>query len=629
VKLKYLAWAIPMLFSSVSIHAQDWQENQKDVAGPSGSSSSAAQQVAQNAAPQNGSQQNTGAANSGSADVGRITVEGQSPGAGLIQQEESPKARSSVTKEAIDRVNPSSNPYQAMNLMPGVSTSSQDATGLFGGSLRVRGFNSDQMGVTLDGVPVNDSGAFTVFPNEYIDIENLQEIFLTQGSADNEAPHVGATGGNIGLNIVRPRDVAGANVNQSIGDLHYTRTFARLDTGLIDDRYKAFISFSHTEAYKFRGQGEANRDHIDFNGVIKLAPQSSISAGFYFNDQINNSFRPLTKLQSEQDYFQDYGSTPVHHVAAGTDVIPVNNFYGLELNPFVNYTATVKGNFQLTPNLRLDVEPYYTYGYGGAVFPTTLKESSTGLHGGVADINGNGNRTDTVEILRGSITETFRPGFTTKLTYQLDNHRLVGGFWMERSRQAQTGPALRIDNNGNAASSIWMDDTSQLVRYNDGTPDQSRNAYTVTTGKSVFLQDTATFFNDKLTVQPGIKHIGAHRDFQNYASDTNFGGADYHLSEDYYKTLSSLGLKYQFTPAHSSFINVAQNFKIPGNFSYTGLLLSNPTFVNGVAVGQTPIHNPPGVPETSINLDVGYRYAGERLTASATMFDVEFHNRLA
>ena len=621
MKHKYLAWAIPMLFSAVPVHAQNWQENQKDVSGPSGSSSSAGQQVAQNAAAQNGA-----AANSGSADVGRITVEGRSPGAGFIQQEESPKARSSVTKEAIERINPSSNPYQAMNLMPGVSTYSQDATGLFGGSLRVRGFNSDQMGFTLDGVPVNDSGAFTVFPNEYIDIENLQEIFLTQGSSDNEAPHVGATGGNIGLNIVRPHDIAGANINQSIGDLHYTRTFARLDTGLIDDRYKAFISYSHSEAYKFRGQGEADRDHVDFNGVLKLAPQSSITAGFYFNHQLNNSFRPLNKLQAEQDYFQDYGSTPVHHVAAGTDVIPTNNFYGLELNPFVNYTATVKGNFQLSPNTRLDFEPYYWYGYGGAVFPTTLRESASGIvHGGVADINGNGNRTDTVEILRGSITETFRPGFTVKLTHQLDNHRLVGGFWLERARQVQTGPALRIDNNGKPASSIWFDNPSQFVLYNDGTPDQSRNTYTVTTGKSVFLQDTATFFNDKLTIQPGIKHIGAHRDFQNYANDTTGSGADYHLSQDYYKTVSSLGVKYQFTPQQSSFFNVGQNFKIPGNFSYGGLIKGTPVVVNGVA---TNVLGPPGVPETSINFDLGYRYAGERLTASATMFDVEFKNRL-
>ena len=84
--------------------------------------------------------------------VGRIAVEGAQGGTatGLLVQEDTPKARSSVSRAHMDTLNPTANPFQAIELLPGVNTFSQDATGLFGGSMRVRGANSDQMGFTIN-----------------------------------------------------------------------------------------------------------------------------------------------------------------------------------------------------------------------------------------------------------------------------------------------------------------------------------------------------------------------------------------------------------------------------------------------------------------------------------------------
>ena len=175
-------------------------------------------------------------------EVGRIAVQGQGA-TGLLTQEDTPKARSSVSKEHMDTLTPSSNPYQAIELLPGVNTFSYDATGLYGGGLRVRGANSDQMGFTINGAPVNDSGSFSVYPQEYTDSENLCEIFVTQGSTDTEAPHVGASGGNVGMVSCAPADKAGARLSQSLGQLNFSKSFIRIDTGkFAGDTAKAFIS---------------------------------------------------------------------------------------------------------------------------------------------------------------------------------------------------------------------------------------------------------------------------------------------------------------------------------------------------------------------------------------------------
>ena len=136
-----------------------------------------------------------------STDVGRINVEGQPGGTdtGMITQEETPKARSSVNRQYMEKVNPTANAFQIIDILPGVNTFSYDATGLFGGGIRIRGFAGDQLGMTINGAPVNDSGSFSVYPQEYTDTENLCEVFVTQGSTDTDAPHVGASGGNIGM----------------------------------------------------------------------------------------------------------------------------------------------------------------------------------------------------------------------------------------------------------------------------------------------------------------------------------------------------------------------------------------------------------------------------------------------
>jgi iron complex outermembrane receptor protein len=72
------------------------------------------------------------------------------------------------------------------------------------------------------------------------------------------------------------------------------------------------------------------------------------------------------------------------------EVPPTNSYYNLRLNPYRNYLGTLQGRFQLLSNLQLEVDPYYSYGYGtGGNQLRTLTESNdpTALGGGISDIN--------------------------------------------------------------------------------------------------------------------------------------------------------------------------------------------------------------------------------------------------
>lgn len=576
----------------------------------------------------------TGAIAEDTAALGRILVEGDAPGSGWMVQEETPKARSSITRAAIEQNSPLNNPFQASNLLPGINAYSYDATGLFGGGMRMRGFNSDQIGVTVDGVPVNDAGNFAVYAPELIDLENLDEIFVTQGSTDTDAPHVGSVGGNIGMVTSSPTDERRFRVQQSFGSNNARKTFLRADTGYLgDNRFKAFISYSKAEADKWKGSGAADREHVDFKGVLNLSPGNSITAGLLWNKMLNNNLRSLTLAEIDTlGRNADFGTTPPRHLAGvnGTAQIergPSDLYYNLNLNPFRNYIATLKGNFQLTPDLHLDVEPYYWYGYGtGGNELRTVSESNTQarLGGGIRDINLDGDTLDTVMIYSGAITKTHRPGITVRLSTQVDNHKLMAGYWYEHARHSRSQPAVNFDAAGNTVDP-WLENPSQYLLRQDGSAYQGRDFLTINTARSLFLQDSIGLMNDKLSVQLGLRHTGINRDFTNYASEG--GVATYNIQKDYAKTLPSLGVRYQLAPEQQAFFNLAENFRAPPDSVFYGLI-NGGTFSNGVLTGHTlrPVNV---APETATNLDIGYRYAGKALTFSGSLFHVDYRDRIA
>jgi iron complex outermembrane receptor protein len=606
-----------------------------------------------------------GAQAQSTTDVGTINVQGAPGGTntGLIQQEDTPKARSSVNRDYIDKQGATANPFQLLNQLPGVNAYGNDATGLFGGNIRLRGFNSDQIGLTINGAPVNDSGNFAVFPQEYTDQENLCSIFVTQGSTDSDAPHVGASGGNIGIVSCQPKDTLGGLFTQTFGSDSLRRTFLRVDSGkLFNDMVKFYVSQSHAEADKFRGLGGANRDHTDFGARLDLGAGSYVDTSFLYNRAINNNYRALSKQDIQaQGYYADYGTiAPVHQTpvagtrqddttfapnvanaistnAPGTN--SANSYYGFALNPFKNYVATVNAHWQVAPKLSIDVNPYMWYGYGtGGVELQNTSEatfSATGaavnpnnvLHRGVADANGDGDTLDRLYFYNGSVTKTYRPGVTAKVNLDVIpyNHIQVG-YWYEKTRHQQTAPYIQIDSQGNVPD-LWEADPKYWVKQQDGQPAEFRDWYTRNTVRSPFITDNISLFDDKLVIALGMKHDSYQRDFVNSANQGTGAAADYAISRTYAANLPSVGVSYHLTPEQSVFINGAKNFRAPNNTALSGLVTGG-TFVNGVLTGYT-LRDPDVTAEHSYNYDAGYRYAGERVTFSGSVFYVNYNNRIA
>src|SRR3546814_15920834 len=75
-----------------------------------------------------------------------------------------------------------------INMVPGVSFQNNDAYGSSGGQLTIRGFSSDRISLTFDGVPLNDSGNYAIYSNQQLHPELIEQVHTNLGTPDVDSP---------------------------------------------------------------------------------------------------------------------------------------------------------------------------------------------------------------------------------------------------------------------------------------------------------------------------------------------------------------------------------------------------------------------------------------------------------
>ncbi|MEG8235210.1 TonB-dependent receptor [Pseudomonas orientalis] len=549
-------------------------------------------------------------ADTSDSDVGTIGVQGKaSAGGGYMVPEDSIKGRSTVTKEALDKQTATGNAIDKLKYTPGLNISSEDNTGLSGFRFTMRGMNSDQVGMSVDGMPINDSGNYALYSNLLGDPENIDQIFVTQGASESDGPHIGSSGGNIGIVTIRPTKETGAFVKQIVGSNATRKTFARLNTGEVNG-LSNWLSASHTEGDMWRGSGAVRADKVEWNSFFDAGNGNTANLILKYHEQDNNSYSQLTKAQFQQNgrKYDPYPATPT---VGGNG--KYNSYYALAQNPFQTFTAVLNTQFKLADNLALSVIPYYFWGNGSGVGSSSYALNRGSNQGGVFDLgnlptaaqyNADGTPNSGV-YYRPSRTQTWRPGITTKLTWDLGDHSLQLGYWYERARQSQTQPFIPLKSNGKPVDT-WPDSNSAVVDAN-GNQVQGRDRFTVTPAQKVWAQDT-WYINPDWTFIAGLAYMNVERDGTNHGS---LSEQPEKRNQTYNKLLPNAGLKYQLDERDQLFYSLSRNMRVPQNYA-----------LYDKGAGSIDLE-----PETSWNHELGWRYSGDDMTLAATLFYMDFKNR--
>ncbi|MEH3105694.1 MAG: TonB-dependent receptor [Sphingomonas phyllosphaerae] len=204
-----------------------------------------------------------------------------------------------VTAADLERLTPGTSPLKAVSKLPGVNFQSADAFGAYEWSTRIslRGFNQNQLGFTLDGVPLGDMSYGNVnglHISRAIISENIASTTVAQGAGALGTASTSNLGGTLQFVSRKPSDVADLVASGTYGSDETYRAFVRADSGDIADGLKGYLSYGFLKTDKWKGFGKQIQHQANGKLMKDLGGRGAITAFVNFSDRRENDYQDLS-----------------------------------------------------------------------------------------------------------------------------------------------------------------------------------------------------------------------------------------------------------------------------------------------------------------------------------------------
>ncbi|OYX34476.1 MAG: hypothetical protein B7Y99_05520 [Caulobacterales bacterium 32-69-10] len=584
---------------------------------------------------------------------------------GVIVAETAPKTRSTITNQFLQTQSSGQTVLQSLSIaVPGLNFTNNDPYGSSGGNIRLRGFDGNRVALTLDGIPLNDTGNYAVYTNQLFDPEIIAQASVNQGTTDVDSPTASASGGTIAISSRRPTADPGLMFNTSLGSNDYKRVFAMIDSGAFGPwGTRLFVAGSYQNYEKWRGPGELTKQQFNAKIYQPLGGDDFISVAAHYNRNRNNNYRSM----SLADYNRfgrryDFDETCPLAVQSSPGVASSDafctNYHGRQVNP--SNTGNIRGqsSFRIFDKLRLTVDPSFQYvlADGGTQlnsFSSDVQRESDGRLRGRStaagvDLNGDGDLLDTMRFFTPSVTNTRRYGLNTSLIYDLnEDHRVRVAYTLDKGKHRQTGDYGYLDQFGNPLNVFGgKDGQGQKVLAADGASIRFRDRYSVARLDQFAAEYRGQFFEDRLNVNLGVRFPKFKREVNQFCYTQNassnvrcttepvattaangnvtFAGVTtvyvppFAFERDFNKTLPNVGIGYNLTDAVVMYGNYAKGISLPRTDNLYTVIRN----------ADGSLSTPNAVPETTDAFDVGLRYNRGPIVAQAAVWKINFKNRI-
>ena len=334
------------------------------------------------------------------------------------------------------------------------------------------------------------------------------------------------------------------------------------------------------------------------------------------------------------------------------------NYYNVRVNPSNTGNVRFNSRYTLTDQLTLTLDAGYQYtlAHGGGY--STLAENSARAKGSLTtsrgvDFNGDGDFLDTVGFFTPNITNTNRYTLTSSLIYNLtDDHRVRVAYTYDRGNHRQTGEWGFLQANGDPEN-IFSGRNGRPVLTADGFQIQQRNRKSIALLNQISGQYVGKFFDDKLTIDLGVRAPFFKRDLETFCPvEARGSGFAQCTSEPIASTLVPGTTGFYFVNPGQSFAttgnpiplyrpfkakykfdavlpNVGFVYRLGGGLDGASIFGS---YAKGFSAPRTDnLYRAPVVevnPEKTDSFDLGLRYATRRVQAQATGWYIGYKNRI-
>ena len=521
-----------------------------------------------------------------------------------------------VKSDAIGLEAAGTSALKAIDKLPGVTFQSADAFGAYEWSTRIsiRGFNQNQLGFTLDGVPLGDMSYGNhngLHISRAIASENIGRVELAQGAGALGTASTSNLGGTLQFFSRDPSEKLGGEIDVTGGSDNMHRVFGRFETGAIEQLggLRGYISAVDQKTDKWKGGGEQKQRQYDAKVVMPLGERGDLS-GFYHRserreqDYQDLSFEMIKRLGRDWDNTQPNWALAVAAARAyqtGTALpapfATVDDAYyaGAGVRNDDLYGASL--NYELTDHIKLDATAYQHKNKGQGLWYTPYLASpgfgTAGSNAAPLSI-----RTTEYDIDRG--------GFIGGLTIDLGAHKVSGGFWHELNHFNQARRFYAETASAPSRDPLDFQENPFFTQW------QYRFETKTWTGH---VEDEWTV-TDALKVNFGFKSIKVTNSVKTVVGSALSGQIE---SKDTF--LPQAGFVYKFSPDFEAFGGYTENMGAFVSAATAGPFGSqSQAVVDYVAKTLKP--------ESSKTFELGGRYRTERFQGVAAVYHVAFDNRL-
>ncbi|MEQ1497589.1 MAG: TonB-dependent receptor [Novosphingobium sp.] len=193
---------------------------------------------------------------------------------------------------------PGSSPLRAIEKLPNVNIQSADPFGNYEWSTRVtiRGFNQNQLGFNLDGIPLGD---MTYGNNNGLHIsravssDNIGRTLVSQGSGSIGAQSTNNLGGTLEFFTADPASLPALTLAATYGSSETARGFARVRFGR-DDGARGYASVQLLSSNKWKGEGLQQQFMINGKVLVPLGG-ATVDATYSYSDRAEDDYQDLSQ----------------------------------------------------------------------------------------------------------------------------------------------------------------------------------------------------------------------------------------------------------------------------------------------------------------------------------------------
>lgn len=494
-------------------------------------------------------------------------------------------------------------PLKAIEKLPGVNFQSADPFGAYEWSTRivVRGFDQNQLGFTLDDVPLGDMSYANhngLHISRAILSENIGSVALSQGAGSLAAASTSNLGGTMEFTSLDPATEFAARVDGSVGSDAAQRVFVRVDSGEFGGAgTRLFLSYADQATDKWKGDGEQKQEAVNFKLVQPLG-DATLTGYYSYSDRAESDYQDMSleminRLGRDWD---NYGADYARAIAAAQGV-------------FTGNVTSLDDAYWDAAGLREDNLGYVSLNLplGSATnWKTTIYQHTNegqGLWGTPYMPTPNGAPLS----IRTTEYDIDRKGLVSGLAFELGDHQVDAGIWIET-------------NDFNQARRFYGE--TGLNRPTRSFTEFQRNPM-LTQWEYEFATDTLQLslqdswrVTDALRIELGVKYMQVDVDASTVAGDNKTGSIE--TSENF---LPQLGFVWSLSDQHEIYSTLGKNARALIG-SATGTSPFSATQAGFEAIRDSI------KPETATSFELGWRFRGDAFEGVVTAYHVQFDDRL-